>query len=164
MNPPVRPSGTGRRTAPVRYRDHTVIGSPAQIRNVIANHRAAGTLIAVDPPETLRPGTHTVRVRLRLRDTPPAPSQAMPPAATLDAADPAGWRTQRRRRLARISAVAVAVAAPALGVVAAAAYLIGQLVEWVTAHAATLAGLTLLALLITAAIRRSSGKRHCPGC
>jgi hypothetical protein len=160
MNPPVRPSGTGRRTAPVRYRDHTVIGSPAQIRNVIANHRAAGTLIAVDPPETVSAADHTVRVRLRLCDAPPAPTPVMPSAA-----QPAGWPTHRRR-LGRISAVVLAVAAPVLGVVAAAAYLLGRLVEWVTAHPATIAGAAAAVALITAALLRGTGRgnRHCPGC
>jgi hypothetical protein len=160
MNPPIRPPGSGRRTASVRYRDHTVIGTPAQILNVIANHRAAGTLIAVDPPETVS-ADHAVRVRMRLRDTPPAPTPGMPSAA-----HPAGWPTHRRSRLGRISAVVLAVAAPVLGVVAAAAYLIGRLVEWVTAHPATLAGAAAVAAIITATLLRGTGRgnRHCPGC
>lgn len=141
------------RYPPCGCRDHILIGAPRHVLNVIANHRAAGTLVAV---HTLRPisiDEPVARVRLRLRDTPPAP------AAPSGSAD-----RPAIRRVGRIAAIVAAVAAPVLGVVLAVAYLIGQLVEWVTAHAATLAGLSVLAILLIAALCGTRRRRHCPGC
>jgi hypothetical protein len=46
-----------------------------------------------------------------------------------------------------------------------AAYLIGQLVGLIAAHAGLVLGvLALAALLAASATRRRTGRRHCPGC
>jgi hypothetical protein len=46
-----------------------------------------------------------------------------------------------------------------------AAYLIGQLVELIAAHAGLVLGvLALAALLAGLTAGRGSGRRHCPGC
>jgi hypothetical protein len=142
---------TPARYTPAGYRDYTLIGPPRHVLTVIANHRAAGTLVAVHTPRAISTDDPVVRVRLRLRDIPPIPATAIPSAG--------------RPVARRIGAMVAAVAAPVLGVVLAVAYLIGQLVEWITAHAATLAGLGVLTiLLIAAAMHGTRRSRHCPGC
>ena len=69
-------------------------------------------------------------------------------------------------RHTRIAIIVATVTGAAAGLVAVAAYLLGQLVELIAAHAAVVLGvLALAAILAVAAARRSSsGRRHCPGC
>jgi hypothetical protein len=141
------------RYPPAGYRDYTLIGPPRHVLNVIANHRAAGTLIAVHTLSPISVDDPIVRVRLRLHDTPPTPARPLTPVASL-----------APRRLRRITTVILATAAPVLGVVLAVAYLIGRLVEWITAHASGPAGLTAVAVLIAAGLRGTRRRRHCPGC
>jgi hypothetical protein len=130
-------------------RDHTVTGTPTQLANIVANHRNAGTLVALTEPR--RVGDR-FQVDIRLREYQPT----RPTARVI--------RIRRSRRT-RIAVIVTAITATATGLVAVAAYLIGQLVEFVTAHAGLiLAVLALAAILAAAVSRRSSGRRHCPGC
>jgi hypothetical protein len=147
------PTTTARRYAPAAYRHHTIIGTPQQVANVLANHHTAGTLAAATAPRPA-PGRQ-VWVRLIIRETPPA-AVAMSTRRSGDRMRPPG----------RTAALIAAITASVVGALAAVAYLAGQLVEWATAHAAVLAGLAVLAALITAALRGTAGrgKRHCPGC
>jgi hypothetical protein len=141
------------RYAPAAYRHHILTGTPQQVANVLARHHHAGTLAAASAP---RPAPdRQVWVRITIRETAPAPTPPPPTA-----------RRIRIRRPGRAAALVAAIAAPIVGILAVAAYLFGQLVEWATAHAATLAGLALLAALIAAALGGTGrhGKRHCPGC
>jgi hypothetical protein len=136
-------------TAPAtRYRDHSVIGTPAQIANLIANHTAAGTLIAATAARPM-PGPDTrVQVWVRLAATP----RKAPPGRPRD------------RRTRRVVALAVTAAGALAGVAAATAYLLGQLVAFVTAHAAQIAGVLIVAAILAALIGSRRTGRHCPGC
>jgi hypothetical protein len=144
---------TGRH-APAAYRHHVLTGTPQQVANVLANHHTAGTLVAATAPRPA-PGRQ-VWVRITIRETPPAPNQ-IPPTVR---------RIRAHRPPRRAAALVAAITAPVVGALTAVAYLAGQLVEWATAHAATIAGVALLATLIAAALRGTAGrgKRHCPGC
>jgi hypothetical protein len=139
-----------RRYPPPAYHQHIVIGTPAHVANVLAHHHRHGTLAAATAP---RPASgRQVWVRLIIRETPPPPM-------------PTTGRRVWIRRPGRTAVLVAAITAPIVGVLAAGAYLVGQLVEWATAHA-TLAGLIVLAALIAAALYGTGGhgKRHCPGC
>jgi hypothetical protein len=138
----------------VGHRDHTVIGTADQVADVLANHSRAGTLIAVANPRTLSDGRVAIMARLA---TTTSPSTHPPTPLVSQLAQP---------RWLRIGGIAIAVAAPIVGVIAAVAYLIGAAVAFVIQHAATLAGLAVLVALIAAVLRGRSGngRRHCPGC
>ena len=134
-----------------RYTDHTVTGTPVQLANLLANHTAAGTLVAATAPRPAAAGT--CRIILRLRDTAPPTSR------------PRTIRVNRRnRRTGRIVALAATAAGVVTGVLAAVAYLLGQLIEFITAHAAAIAGVALVLGVIAALAARTSNRRHCPGC
>jgi hypothetical protein len=136
---------------PTRYRDHTVIGTPAQIATLIANHTAAGTLVAATAARPLP--SHDDRVRVHLRLAPTARSAS--PRRTVHIGP-------RGRRLI---ALAVAAAGAAAGATTAAAFLVGQLIEFITAHAALIVGVLAVAALAAAVIRSLlTTRRHCPGC
>jgi hypothetical protein len=69
------------------------------------------------------------------------------------------------RRRSRAPVVITAVVGVVAGLLAMAAYLIGQLVALIAAHAGPVLGvLALAALLAATATRRRTGRRHCPGC
>jgi hypothetical protein len=139
-------------------RDHTVTGTATQLANLVANHRSAGTLIALTAP---RPVGDRFQVIIRLREHQPTP----PIVRVTSAGEHAGTRIRRSHRT-RIAVIVTTITGTVAGLVAVAAYLIGQLVELIAAHAALiLCVLALAAILATAAARRgSSGRRHCPGC
>jgi hypothetical protein len=125
-------------------RDYTVTATTAQLANLVARHRSAGTLVAVT---SLGPVGDRWRVILRLREYQPART------------------SNRRSRRIRIAVIVTAVTGTVAGLVAVAAYLIGQLVELIAAHAGPVLGvLALAALLAGTATRRRTGRRHCPGC
>ncbi len=127
-----------------RYRDHSVVGTPAQIANLLANHTAAGTLVAATAARPM-PGPDTrVRVFVRLA--------AAPQTGSVE------------RRPGRIVALALAAAGGLAGIAAIAAYLLGQLVAFVTAHAAQIVGVIVLAAILAALIGSRRTGRHCPGC
>ena len=133
------------------YRDHQIVGTAAQIGNVLANHARHGTLIAATAPRaaTTNPNDARVRIRVRLRTTPTETTRPARPRFT--------------GRTRRIVAVTTAVTAAVAGVLAAAAYLLGALVEFLTAHATQIgAGLIVLALAALLGVRTT--RRHCPGC
>ena len=130
----------------------TVVGLPEQVANVIGNHRAAGTLIAMTVPRPVSATDPRIRVAIRLAT--PLPAIRTRPATTVT------------RRVPRGLGLAAAITAAALVVIAAGAWLVAQVVAFITAHAAVIVGAIVLAaitvgLLITAT---TSGKRHCPGC
>jgi hypothetical protein len=145
------------RAAGHHYRDHAVTGTPAQLANLIANHRNAGTLVALTPPRPV--GDHFQMV-IRLREHQPT----RPTVRVESVGDHARTRASRPRRT-RISVIVTAVTSVIAGLVTAAAYLVGQLVELITTHAGLILGvLALAAVLAAAAARRTSSGRHCPGC
>jgi hypothetical protein len=138
----------------------TVVGTPTQLANVITNHGTAGTLIAAGRPFALayRPGHY--QIRIRLRETVPA----RPMVRVTSIGEHASIRASRSRRRRRVPVVTAVVGVVA-GLLAVAAYLIGQLVALIASHAGLLLGvLALAALLAATATRRRSGRRHCPGC
>jgi hypothetical protein len=176
-------------TTPVRYRDHTVVGTPDQLANLIANHTAAGTLAGISAPRTRDHGR--LAVVLRLRDTTRQPPTRRPehrPAPTRrphtparpavpHPADMSGHRvefdyrltvrirTPRSRRRNRIGLAITAIVAVLAVLVFAIGWLLSRLAA-IHLDGPTVLGILAVALLITAALRgNSSGrKRHCPGC
>jgi hypothetical protein len=137
------------------HRDHTVTGTTAQLANVVANHRNAGTLIALTAP---RPVTgDRFQLVIRLREYQPT----RPTTRVTSAGDYTRSRIRRPRRSR--AAVVAAVTGVAAGILTVAAYLLGQLVAFIAAHAAILIGaLVLIGLLALGGLLRSG--RHCPGC
>ncbi len=142
------------RTVPARYAEHTIVGTPAQVANVLAHH-TTGTLIAMSAPRpaTTHPTDSRIQIRVRLHTTTSAPGVT------------ASIRPPRTTGVRKVIALVVTAAGVVTGLLAVAAYLIGQLVAFVTAHAATIAGV-LVAGAAAALLARSTGasKRHCPGC
>jgi hypothetical protein len=140
-------------------RDHTITGTAGQLANIVANHRNAGTLVALTAP---RPVGDRFQVVIRLREYQPA----RPTTRVTSVSAHARTRIRRPRRRARFAFIVTAITGIVAGLVAVAAYLIGQLVELIAAHAALILGVLALAVILaTAAARRSSsGRRHCPGC
>src|SRR6266542_1462272 len=115
-----------------RRREHatTVVGTPTQLANGITNHRTAGTLIAAGRPFPLAydPGRYQIRIRLR------EPGPARPPVRVTSTGEHTTIRAARSRRRRRVPVITTVVGVVA-GLLAVAAYLIGQLVELITAHA-----------------------------
>ncbi|GGQ86737.1 hypothetical protein [Couchioplanes azureus] len=129
-------------------RDHTVTGTATQLANVVANHRTAGTLVALTAPRPVTGDRFQIIIRLRE----PAPAR------------PTVRATSTSKR-ARFAVIVTALTGTIAGLLATAAYLLGQLVEFVTAHAGpVLAVLAIVAVLGALGARRTSGRRHCPGC
>ena len=140
------------------HSDHTITGTAAQLRAVISQHRDAGTLAAMTTPHRIAPGRY--QMAIRLRHTRPTVRTAVGGSTRVTA-----HHTGRARRGTRIAVVATAITGTLAGLVATAAYLIGQLVELITAHAGQILGvLVLAAILAGLTARSSSGRRHCPGC
>jgi hypothetical protein len=137
-------------------RDRTLTGTPAQLANVVANHRTAGTLVAMTAP---RPVGDRLQVVLRLREFQPT----RPTARVSSVGDYAYTRTRHPRR-ARIAVIATATTGVIAGLVTAAAYLIGQLVELIAAHAGLILGVLALLAILAGVTAGSSRRRHCPGC
>ena len=74
-------------------------------------------------------------------------------------------RPWRPRRGGRIAGLVLAITTGVAGLLAAVAYLLGQLVEFIATHAAAaIRALIVLALIAAALTYTSSGRRHCPGC
>ena len=178
---------------PARYRDHTVIGTPDQLANLIANHTTAGTFLGVSAPQPRHDGRLTVV--LRLADTTPQPRTRRPehrpvpasrthtPARTRAGkavphpadvgAYPAGFdyrptirvRSPRSRRRNRIGVAVTAVFAVLAVLVFAVGWLLSRLAS-IHLDGPTMLGVLAVALLITAALNggNSRSKRHCPGC
>ncbi|PWR12487.1 hypothetical protein DKT69_23900 [Micromonospora sicca] len=144
------------------YRDHTLIGLPEQVANVIANHQSAGTLISMTAPRPISATDPRIRVAVRLVDT---TTPAIRPVRVTSLRMHITDRVQPRRTRRRV-AIAATIAAVFTVLVAAIAYLVGQLVTFLVEHAAIIAGLLTITALILAALRGTtgSGKRHCPGC
>jgi hypothetical protein len=137
----------------------TVIGTADQLTTLIANHRTAGTLIAVGRPFALpyRPGHYQLRIRLRNQ-------LARPTTQITPMAERASTRSRRRRRT-RIAATITAVTGGIAGLTAVAAYLLGRLVELIAAHLGLLLGVVAVALLLAALVRAGACPGiHCPGC
>jgi hypothetical protein len=138
-------------------RDHTVTGTSAQLANIVANHRNAGTLVALTAP---RPVGDRLQVVIRVREYQTTP----PTTRAISVGEHAHTRARRSRRT-RVAVIVTAVTGTIAGLLAVAAYLIGQLVELIAAHAGLiLAVLALAAVLAGLCTRRSSRGRHCPGC
>ncbi|GAB1692784.1 hypothetical protein [Krasilnikovia sp. M28-CT-15] len=142
---PVTARAAGHR--PTVTRDHTVVGTAAQLVNLITRHRTAGTLIAITTPRPL-PGDRFQLV-IRLRE----------PIRVASVGDYARTRATRRTRIA---VTVTAITGVLVGLLALGAFLLGQLAELATAHAAPTLGLLGLAALLAGLTRRS--RRHCPRC
>ena len=139
-------------------RDRTVTGTATQLANLVANHRNAGTLVAMTAPRPV-PGDR-FQVVIRLREYQPAQ-----PTVRVTSVGEHARTYARRPRRTRLAVIGTAITGTAAGLVAVAAYLIGQLVELITAHAGLILGvLVLVAILAATAARRGSSGRHCPGC
>ncbi|MEU7908984.1 hypothetical protein [Actinoplanes sp. NPDC049118] len=136
-------------------RDHTVTGTPAQLADIVANHRNAGNLVAMTAP---RPVGDRLQVLIRVREY--QPTQPTMRVTSV------GERTRTRRPgRTRIAVMVTAITGTAAGLLAVAAYLIGQLVELIAAHAAQIGSVLALAAVLAALAARNSGRRrHCPGC
>jgi hypothetical protein len=140
------------------HRDITVPGTPTQLANIIANHRRKGTFVGVTDAVPLTAGR--TQITLRLREP-----QASRPGTRVTAASEHARARVRRPRQTRTTVIVAAVVGTAAGLIAVAAYLFGQLVELIAAHAGMVLGvLALAAVLAAAAHRRSSNRRHFPGC
>jgi hypothetical protein len=137
-------------------RDRTVTGTATQLANLVANHRTAGTLVAMTAP---RPVGDRFQVVIRFREFQPT----RPTARVTSVGNYARTRTSRPR-LARIAVIATATTGVIAGLVTAAAYLIGQLVELITANAGLILGVLALLAILAALTAESSRRRHCPGC
>lgn len=142
-------SATGRFT----HRVHAVTGTATQLANLVENHRNAGTLVALSAPQPV--ADHRFRIDIKLRE---------PAASTPAARAASGGPIRRRTGRAPTAVVVTAVTGTAAGLLAVAAYLIGQLVELIAAHAGPILAVLALTLAATVAARRRSGRRHCPGC
>ena len=139
-------------------RDHTVTGTSAQLANIVANHRNAGTFVAATAPRPVPGDRFQVVIRLREHRT------TSPTERTNFVSECARNRARRSCRT-RIAVIVTTITGVAAGLVAVAAYLIGQLVELIAAHAGLiLSVLALAAILAALAARGSSRRRHCPGC
>jgi hypothetical protein len=139
-------------------RDHTVTGTPAQLANIVANHRKAGTLVALTAPRPV-PGDR-LQVVIRLREY----RTTRPTVRVTSVGEQARTRVRRSRRT-RIAVIVTTITGAVTGLIAAAVYLIGQLVELIAAHAALILGvLALAAILAGLTAHRTTRRRHCPGC
>jgi hypothetical protein len=147
------------------YRDHTLIGLPEQVANVIRNHHSAGTLVSMTAPRPVSATDPRVRVELRLVDANPAPVNRPVRTTSLGGHILGLVQPSRKRRTRRVIAITIATTTAIAGLIAVAVYLVGQLVAFLADHAAIIAGLLAVAAAITALLSRtSSRKRHCPGC
>jgi hypothetical protein len=147
----------------IGYRDHTLIGLPEQVANVIRNHHTAGTLVSMTAPRPVSPTDPRIRVALRLVDTTtPAPGPRPVRVTSLRTHITDRVRPHRTRRTRRVIAITTAATTVVAGLITAAVYLVAFLID----RAAIIAGLLAVAALILAALRGTtgSGKRHCPGC
>ena len=139
-------------------RDHTITGTVDQLANIVANHRNAGTLVALTAPRPV-PGDR-FQLIIRLREY----RATQPTARVTSVGEHARTRIRRSRRT-RMTVIVTTITGTVAGLIAVAAYLIGQLVELMAAHAGRILGvLALAAILAALAARRSSRRRHCPGC
>jgi hypothetical protein len=139
-------------------RDHTVTGTPAQLANIVTNHRNAGTLVGLTAPRSVPGDRFEVVIRLREYQT------TQPTVRVTSVGDHARTRIRRSRRT-RIAVIVTTVTGTVAGLLAVAAYMVGQLVELIAAHAAPILGVLALAAILAALTARGSGRRrHCPGC
>jgi hypothetical protein len=149
---PVTPRAAGHTIV----RDHTVTGTATQLANLIANHRNAGTLVALTAP---RPVGERFQLVIRLREF--QTSRLTARAASVG--EHARIRVPRPRRT-RVAVIVAATTGTIAGLVAVAAYLLGQLVELITAHAVPILGVLALTAILAGVCSGRSGRRHCPGC
>ena len=151
---------TGRPASPraaYTTRDHLVVGTATQLANLVTNHRDAGTLVALTAPRPVTGDRIQVVLRLRERATSRPATRVMP----------VGEHTRtrvHRSRHARLTVIATAVTGALAGLTAAAAYLLGQLVDLITAHAGLILAVLTLAAITAGLLTRGTGRRHCPGC
>jgi hypothetical protein len=133
--------------------DHAVTGTAGQLAALLRHHTSAGTLVAATAPRRLPDGRCSII--LRLRTNPAARRRVTRPATPV-----------RTRRTGRIAALVLAIAGAAAGLLTAIAWLLGQLVAFLTAHAAALAGVAIALVAIIAALGRAGvcPGIHCPGC
>ncbi|MCO8271531.1 hypothetical protein M1L60_13105 [Actinoplanes sp. TRM 88003] len=140
-------------------RDHTVTGTPDQLANIVANHRNAGTLVALTPPRPVPGDRLQVVIRIREHQT------NRRTVRVTSVGEHVRTRVRRSRRT-RIAVIVTTITGTAAGLIAVAAYLIGELVELIAAHAGVILSVLALAAILAALAARSTGRRrrHCPGC
>ncbi|MEU8171222.1 hypothetical protein AB0B97_32445 [Micromonospora sp. NPDC049004] len=123
-----------------------IVGTPAEVAATVALVRDSNRLLSMSEPQLI-PGDSRVTVTVRFLDTTrPTPAPAR--------------RVNRGR-------VAVAVAVPTVGALAAVGYLAAQLAQAIRAAFPAIAG-GVLVLIVIALLLRRSGRccpgLHCPGC
>jgi hypothetical protein len=134
---------------------HTVTGTAAQLTNILDNHRNAGTLVSVGKLRPTTDGLFEVVIRLReFRSTRP----------TIRVTSVGQYARTSIRRPRRKRTTTIAVTGTAVGLITVAVYLIGQLVELIATHIGVILAVLALAAILAAARRRSTSRRHCPGC
>jgi hypothetical protein len=141
-------------TVEFRPVSRTVVGTPAEVHNVLVNATTRGRLVSASSVQ--RVGRDTVRVELVLME---------PASIARPVARPA-VRSVRRRSVSRRYKMAAGAVVAALGVLIAVGVLLAVLVHWMMAHLALILGsaLILAALALGLAGRASrSGAGHCPG-
>jgi len=137
--------------------DHTVTGTLAQLANIVANHRNAGTLVALTAPRPVTGDLFQVVIRLREH----APAQ--PTMRVTSVGEHARTRIRRPRRRTRFAVIVTAITGTVAGLLTV-AYLLGQLVELIATHAASILGVLVLVAILAGLGSGRSGRRHCPGC
>jgi hypothetical protein len=152
------------------YRDYTVVGTADELRNVVANHHTAGTLVALTAPAPNTPTDPRLRITLRLRTTaanPTTTARTRPTRPTRPRPARPDGQLERparnpmptwRRWLIAIAGLALAGAAAAL------VYLIWLVATFIADNALTILGGLTIAVITGAVLYGGSGRRHCPGC
>jgi hypothetical protein len=143
-------------------RDFHITGPITDLQALIAVHAAKGTLVHATAPQPYGPTDAATRLRLRnvIHGTVPVPyPHAYRPTPT------PGTPVPPSPNHLRAAVIAVTISGALAGLLSVAAFLLGQLVELIVAHAVQiLGGLALVALIAALVARRGSGRRHCPGC
>ncbi|MBQ1035886.1 hypothetical protein [Micromonospora sp. C81] len=123
-----------------------IVGTPAEVAATVALVRDSNRLLSMSEPQLI-PGDSRVTVTVRFLDTTrPTPAPAR--------------RVNRGR-------IAVAIAVPTVGALAAVGYLAAQLVQTIRAALPAIAGVVLVLIVIALLLRRSGRccpGLHCPGC
>jgi hypothetical protein len=146
-------------------REFHVYGPADQLRQLVHLHAHAGTLVHATAPAPTTGDRAMVQMRVRNSIVTGGAPRPLPPGMHFTEQPAPAQTTTGSNRRTRTAVIITAITGTTAGLVAA-AYLLGQLVELITAHAGLILAVLALAatLAVTAVRRRSSGRRHCPGC
>ena len=159
--------------APTHYTDVTVIGTPAEVGQLLHAARGSGRLLAATPARPVSATDPRLRLTVRLgnqatataaatrRPTRPARPPIPPPRPWYPPPTPDPYR----RRLALIPIAAAAALALLASLVYGLYLIVTAAVAAIAAALPYLLGVLVLIALLAAAIRSAGGGgRHCPGC